>query len=517
MTPNLARLGFAFLLAAATPAAAQSTTPTLSVVPSKVKGGPNLGPQLKPMVEKPLKSQATVVPFKAFQKAARKAKVKPRELATASGATTVGRALELTHVVVVEGFTEKIGEGKKKKAVHSARVTVLAVDSGESLFTQSYVLKGKRLTKDVGQQIVADLTPVLAPAAAPEVPAPVDETAPTPPEAPPAPVVDAQPTDGTFEGSPVDGAPADGAALEEGFGEAGAGDAGTDAALASTDASIPTDAAMTESAPVPPESEPAFVPVEEGTGKRASWRPGLVVRLGAVGFVRNGTIEDDSATAPLTYSPPEDTLSVPMAGLVQLELYPLAFGGRGRWYEGLGLDAEALVTQIETEVAATATSDATTVKSNVFSARGGLSLRFVLWDSETAADVKVRAGYGMFQFPLDAGNFPGVSFKGPYAGGTVTVPLVPKLAIVVGGTYTFGLSVGDRAADIGQSLDSATAFTGEGGLRLTLGALEVGLVGRMEQYSAAFTGTSSLDGVQYTDATFEDTYAGGMLTAGYRF
>lgn len=516
MTPNLARLCFVFLLATASSAAAQSTQPTVAIVPAKAKGGPNLGPQLKPMVERPLKSQASIIPFKAFQKAARKAKVKPKDVATVSGATTIGAALELTHVVIVEGLTERIGEGKKKKAVHSAKVTVLAVDSGESLFTQSYVLKGKRLTKDVGQQIVADITPILAPPAEPEMPAPVEEVAPPPPEAP---VADAQPPQDPSLEQPT-GTPEP--ALEN---------AGADPTLASADGAVPADdsvpadgaglesgvpgdAAMTEAAPVPPEPEAA---PSEPAGKRASWRPGLVARLGALGFVRNGTIEDDSATPALSYSPPDGGATPMPAGVVQLEVYPLAFGGTGKWYEGIGIDAEGSFTQVVTEVGATSTSSATEVTSTVFGGRGGLSLRFVLWDSETAADVKVRAGYGMFQFPLSEGSFPGVRFAGAYAGATVTVPLMRQLAIVVGLTYTPSLSVLDRAEDIGESLESGSGFTGETGLKLTFGALEVGLIGRMEQYSMAFTGPSSLDNVSYTDATFEDTYAGALLTGGYRF
>jgi hypothetical protein len=67
-------LVFSLLLAPATIAAQTKVV----VVPVKGKGGAPLPPpQVKKLIETPLKAKAELVPFKEFQKAAKKAKVKP--------------------------------------------------------------------------------------------------------------------------------------------------------------------------------------------------------------------------------------------------------------------------------------------------------------------------------------------------------------------------------------------------------------------------------------------------------
>jgi hypothetical protein len=200
------------------------------------------------------------------------------------------------------------------------------------------------------------------------------------------------------------------------------------------------------------------------------------------------------------------------AAMATLELYPLAFGGSGSWYEGLGIDGAVTYTQVVTQVQTTPSKK--TVTSQVMSGRGGLSLRFVLWDSESALDVRVRGGYGLFKFPLKEGAFPGVSFAGPYAGLTFTLPVIKSLAVVLGGTYTPMLAISGRATQLGTS-SSGTSYGAEGGVRLSFGAVQVGVMGQFDRFALKYKGTSTMPGsAAYDNAKFTDQYAGVALTAG---
>jgi hypothetical protein len=487
MTRAFACLTLLFAVAIACPPGAfaqEADKPAVAIVP--VRGRPNLTSQLK-LLEATLKDSVMVVPLKGYQKAARRAKVKAREMATPAGAATIGRELKLTHVILVQGVRERIGEGRSKKTVSSAKVTVVAIETGEAIFTQSYVLKGSRLTRDVAEQIQGELLPRLVPPPPEPVPAPVAETEPAVPPPPAAPPELPPPAP---EASPP---------------------ASAEPALAPATpppASEPVAVAVAEPPPLPVAPETSL------SWKSRRRRPGLIVRLGAWGFQRNAKISDALGTAPLSYEPPKGSVMPMPAGIMQLELYPLSFGGSGAWYEGFGIEGEGSFTQVVTVVQ---TESKQEIKSIVYAARGGLSLRFVLWDSESAIELRVRGGYGLLQFPLSSGSFPGVKFAGPYAGGGLTVPFFRhQLSFVLSCSYSPSITVTDRASQIGASLNSASAIVAEGGFRFSLARFEVGLVGHWEQYSASFSGASTLSGIAqtYTDAKFKDTYTGGFLTAG---
>jgi hypothetical protein len=451
-------------------AAQSARNAAVAIIPAKGKGGPRLDPQLK-LLEPSIKAQATVVSFKAYQKAARKLRIKPKDLAVVENACAVGRDLHLSHVVIVQGATNKVGEGRAKKMVSSATVSVVAVESGETIFTQNYVLRGKKLTSDVAEQIARDVLPRIAPP--PPPPAPVAEPAIEPPPPPPA-----------LEPAPP-------------------------AAEPPPPAPQPEPVAAPEPAPAPaPEPMPAPPPPPS----RQKWRPALTLRLGALSSYRSGRIRDNTPTKALTYDLGGGIpRPLPMA---QLEFFPLALGGDGSWYEGIGLEGEGIYGNTVTQISTTPKTDTT---STVVGASGGLALRFVLWNSDTAADFKLRGGYGLFRFPLAAGNFPGVRYSGLYAGGTLTLPIVHAVQLVLSGRYEPKVTIAGHATTIGTSVSSASAMHGEGGLRFVFGIVEIGLMGRYDRYSARFTGTSTLqNSSQYTAASFTDTYAGGELTLGVR-
>ncbi len=445
--------------------AQEKPSATVAVVPG-AEPGPKLNAQLK-KIERALRDQATVVPFRGYRKAARKAKVKLKDFATTEGMMAVGRELKLSHVIVVQGVAERVTEGKRRRTVNSAVVSLVAIETGEKIFTQTYELKGRTITRNITDQMVGDLKPHLAPVPVPEPVA--EEPIPEPPMAP-EPVAPAPPP---------------------------------------------------EEPPPPPEPEPLPVviapeepppPIIERS-TRARVRPGFVLRLGGFGFFRNAEVSDSTATDPLVYEPRDTGIKKVMpGGIAQLEFYPMALGGDGSWYEGIGIEGEGIFTQVSTVVQ----DSEDTIKSTVYGGRGGLSLRFVLWNSKTAADIKLRGGYSLFDFPLDAGEFPSMSLAGPYAGATLTWPIVSAVAVVVSGHYSPMLKVQGEGEQIGTSQEKGSSMLVEGGLRFLPAPLEIGLMARFEKFSATFEGASNLGETApvYTNATFSDVYQMAYLTIG---
>ncbi|MBI3178301.1 MAG: hypothetical protein HYZ27_01490 [Deltaproteobacteria bacterium] len=159
-----------------------------------------------------------------------------------------------------------------------------------------------------------------------------------------------------------------------------------------------------------------------------------------------------------------------------------------------------------------------TDKSTVLSANGGLSFRIVFWDSPTAPDFELRAGYGMFVFPLENAAFPGTRYAGAYGGGQFTIPFIEQVALIVGGHYQFAVTTSGKLRLLGD-LDKAAAFRGEGGVRLTFAPFEFLVLGRFEQYTAAFKGVTDpkLSTTLYTDVELTDQLFGGQVLAGFAF
>jgi len=58
---------------------------SVTVISAKAKGGPNLAPQVKKLVEKPLGKAAKVLPMAKYQKAAKKIGVKGKDVTTIEG------------------------------------------------------------------------------------------------------------------------------------------------------------------------------------------------------------------------------------------------------------------------------------------------------------------------------------------------------------------------------------------------------------------------------------------------
>ncbi|MBN1961142.1 MAG: hypothetical protein JW841_09360 [Deltaproteobacteria bacterium] len=448
-------------------AAAQSApSPVVTLIPTKGRGGPRLDRQMK-LLEPAIKEQAAVVSYRLYRKTAKKLRIRGRKIASIESVRTIGRELNLTHAIIIEGKAERVRVGKRRKKVYSAMVTVVALDTGENVFTQNYVLKGRKLTANVASQIAQDVLMNMVPPPPPPEPVAEPEPPPPPPAAEPPPVVEEPPPP---EPEPIAIAPL-------------------------------------------PEPKPVFEPPPPPKKSiRAKWRPALHFRLGAIGSFRHGRIRDKTPTEALTYEPSGSLLKPSPMALAQLEFFPLAFGGNGSWYEGLGIDGEGIYTKTVTQIAS---NPKTEVKSTIVGANGGLVYRLVLWNSKTAADFKLRAGYGIFRFPLAKGSFPGVRYSGIYAGGTFTLPIVESLQIVVSGRYEPKVTLEGRIKNLGSSSKSAYAWHAEGGLRLIFDMIEVGLLGRYDHYFARYKDQSTLDYTsQYLNAAFQDAYTGALLTVG---
>lgn len=489
-----------------------AASPKVVVAAAKGRGAPNLKSAIRKQVEKRLKSHATLVPFKAYKKAGRKAKIKGKKLTSVSGATTAGQAAGATHVLIVESQMrkEKVGNKKRKKKVFYALVQLVDVGTGEVSLTQEFALQGRKLSAEIGGEMVQAVADKLRPA---EPPAP--EEVPEegtgeleggePPASPPAPPMLSEGT------APGELAPE--AALFP-------GEPGGDALPVASEMEMPPAAqpegelvASAESAPSTDPTwdsgEPSvFAGLESADSVSPKKRPALNVRLGGFGFLRRSDVKDKSATDPLSYG--GDPLP---AGLLQFEFFPLALDGDGAIYEGIGLYGDGWYTQVKTLINETTQE---TVTSQVMGANGGLTFRFVFWDSVTAPDIRVNLGTSYFRFPLSGSAFPGVQHLSATFGLQVDAPLgLEMVVLTVGGHGALPLQTAGGTNSLGDKRTGGFGFRADGGVKLVLAPVEVMLGGRYESMSLRFSGSTALKGVtQYTEASLLDSTFGGYLTVG---
>lgn len=508
--------------------------PMIVILPTKGKGGPNLKRAAKIHIEKGLKAEDfKIVPFAKFRKAARKAKVKPKDLASPSGAQKAGEAAGATHVLVVEGLMEREGEGRRKKRVFYANLSLIEVASGDVVYTKRWALRGRNITKVDSAQMISEVKSALEPPPpAPEPPLPPEpEVEPPPlPEPPPAPE---PPAVAAAEEPSLDELPLPGtepAATEEPPLEEPPLLAAAEPAEPEEPAQPAEPAPGTAVAMAEPEiiggvtaaGEAGVVatvtPEKERSGR---WRPGLHAVTGVLATSRVARIR--APNAPQT--PPcycldgtgQDFLVFPAAYLAA-ELFPLALAfGEGGWIEGIGLHAEGYATSVETTINASGE----TITSTVWGARGGLSYRAVFWDSPTAADFRLDLGLSYSAFPLREGAFPGVRYFGQfYVGGMFTVPLFTEyLALLAGGTYTVAMEPQGQTRQMGEEVRRHTQFLVQSGLRASFDIFEARLMFRYEKSEQRYGGATTLDGVgvQFSGAKLTDEYVGGIAAVGVAF
>lgn len=509
MAPKLLRILVVALFL--TPAVASAQEISIAIVPARAKGGPNLKGKIRKMVERPLKASYTVLKFNAYKKAGRKVSVKGKAIFAKDSAVPVGTEAGATHVLHIEGQREKQTVGKRKKNVFFADATLIDVATGDVVYANRFQLKGKRLTPQIAAELVDGVTQALA--------SPAEPPEPPPEEAPPG---DLEPPVAPDAPAPPGGV-AQGAGPEGEVVASGEGDAMLEPIPAGSQREMGAGEPPLEERP--PEEPPPADTVALGSSidrptisvsepfvprKRKRWRPALHVGVGALYLSRTATLTTAGDGEPPRYEGP-----LP-GGILRVAFYPLALGGRGAIYEGVGLHLESQFHRVETVDEATDTS----VASNVIGAGGGLSFRFVFWDSETAPDFTLKVGYRIFIFPLSKTSFPGTRYATPYYGGQFTIPFIPEVGLVLGGDYMFPVATSGKLKRLGEErVWTPRAFRAEGGVRLFFDPFEIRLVARFAQWDSRFKGTTDLEssGAQYENVKLRDTMIGGIITGGVAF
>ena len=81
---------------------------------------------------------------------------------------------------------EEVEGRRKRKKVYYAEVTVFEVTSGTVVYSDSFALKGRRMTAQIGETLTAAVANQLKPAEVPPAAVPIEEEPPpAPPEPPP--------------------------------------------------------------------------------------------------------------------------------------------------------------------------------------------------------------------------------------------------------------------------------------------------------------------------------------------
>ena len=460
-----------------------SAATTLAVVPGRAKGGPNIKADVKKRIEVEMRLHASVMPLGAYKKAALQVGVRGKAIESVANAAEIGAASGLSHVLVITGIAKRETVGRRKKKIYYALVTVVRVKGNETIFAERFLLDGRRLSEKVASEIVAAVIPVIAqPEPQPE-PRPEPQPTPEPKEPPPAPATPAPPQ---APASPPQAA--------------------ASAANKSKPEVPPASSSPSSVSPAPAATPPA--PAKEAA-RSGRWRPGLQVAAGVAGFQRKGFLNAAGKTASCYCARDGETTPFFPGGSLQLDFFPFAFGGEGRWHEGLGLHVDYLFSHV-TSKDSVGGEDV----SSVYFASGGLSFRAVLWDSPSAIDAHVKLGYERFSFPLKEVAFPGTAISGFYVGLDLVVPLVSSFAITGGGHYNLNLGVGG-GTDLLGAFEGGSGYRGQVGTRWSFGAFDITLAGRIDRFKLDFSGPTTAANVDtLTNASFDDSVLSGLLLLG---
>lgn len=226
--------------------------------------------------------------------------------------------------------------------------------------------------------------------------------------------------------------------------------------------------------------------------------PTLLTRAGVVSA---GNVADD-----INYDGPM------LGASLELAFYPMSFGGRGDFIEGLGLYARGLFSQVTTEF--DPTDPEQTVDSTIYSGEGGLALRIPFGDDRDDVSMGIVLGYAYWQFPLSDGVFPGTKYDGPYAQLSFDIPFIEEFSFFFDGGVIPLLNTDGRTKRLGE-LDSGLAFNGNAGFKLLFSPFDIRLVGHFRSFTATYIGTSRLGLVtELENPELSDTYFGGSLMLG---
>lgn len=485
-------------------------TPRVVVVSSQQKGGPKIQPQVQSYVERALKKSTTLVPFGAYYSAARAAGFKGNAIFGPEAAIPGGRGVGATHVLFVTSSVEP--GGHRSKAGPVAVVNLIAVGTGEALFSHRYSLVNKKLTASLGAQIVAAVNDRLAPAttASPTLTAPALSA---PPPAAPAPVM----------APPDNRLPAD-----IGPGSQDAAVVPDPPQVAPEPAYVPPAVAAPASSPAPPAPATAATSPEPTVTvakavkppgvRQDSWRPGFSGSVGALVYWRTAQLAADNSTSPPCYCAPAGKSAPAFSRLaLRFDLYPGAFGGVGAWYEGFGVHVDGSVGWPKT-----ALTSGTIVSQPSGQILANVQYRWVVVQAKLSPELLLGVGYSSYSFPLNGAVFPGLGFRSVAIDLGATVPMgTDALAFVVradlmpsvvgfGGTNALGSQAGG-----GFGAHVEAGFRGRIIDHIDLSALFM-----FEHYNVSFAGNTKLVnpvGGQLKNASVTDRLLGVYLLAGFTY
>lgn len=190
--PALLTVALCPFIAAAQEAPQGATAPKVVVIVAKTKGVPDVTPQVRQLIEKPLGKSHEVLPFQKYVQAARKAGVDAQGATQLETVKTAAQAAGVTHVVRIEGFANEVpppADKPKAKPTKAHEIEVSVVDgaAGAVLGVQRFALERNKLTPAVAEQVLTKVRELLQVPASGAVAMPAP--GPTPSAEPSAPAV----------------------------------------------------------------------------------------------------------------------------------------------------------------------------------------------------------------------------------------------------------------------------------------------------------------------------------------
>jgi hypothetical protein len=268
----------------------------------------------------------------------------------------------------------------------------------------------------------------------------------------------------------------------------------------------------------------AHVDLEGGGGNRTANHFALRVDAGI--SVTGRTLTFNSRPFTEGVGAPKGYSNAPVPGArVEGELYPLAFGNPNSAAAGLGVGGSydrtfslTLHNQLQPATAFPATEQ----RWNF-----GARYRVAFGSKATSPTLTVGLDYGHRQFKIDRANqmggividIPDVEYVGLIPTATLRIPIVPAVAIVLGGGSLLAFKAGSiqNPEEYGQA--KVTSFETMGGLDITFAKkFAVRLTGYFALYGFSFTGNGAMANARDGDPASPDVggaadrYLGGAAT-----
>lgn len=244
------------------------------------------------------------------------------------------------------------------------------------------------------------------------------------------------------------------------------------------------------------------------------------ISAGVLGFHRELTFDHN---LPMNLAPPNYSVPLVAAMVVDGEVYPLAFGGRAGVVSQIGVSFSLSHTLTMNSEKAGKKYPTTQSHWDV-----GLRYRWNIGDRPTQPTLYLGVGYGQEAFVIDTSgdniDLPDVTTSYLDLGASARIPLArPHLALSVGGHYLRILSSGDISASDHYGGGSVLGLVVDLGLEYRLlGHYSLRIGGQFQRVAYAFDGSGAETTGRDTDAEQDvngavEQYLSGIATVGYLF